>query len=221
MPGITSKSSPGCYVTTSTGYVGAPVEAGDRGQPMPGVVCRSSGVVHILGWVLIYAAGIQCCQKISSGAPLCGHSVSWSRLPEGAMGMGGTLHQGECHGSQGSHCFSDTGTVPQNRICLGWPHSEFPHVTQSGFPGVPPRPVQSCVVSIELQHLLVETANVCLVPKQVPLCCCLSSLGAEGVLGQDKTYGMVTCILGKQGCAAAAGRQTTIAVSHGIEEGET
>lgn len=88
MPGITSKSSPGCYVTTSTGYIGAPVEAGDRGQPMPGVVCGSSGVVHILGWVLISAAGIQCCQKISSGAPLCGHSVSWSRLPEGAMGMG-------------------------------------------------------------------------------------------------------------------------------------
>lgn len=59
-----------------------------------------------------------------------------------------------------------------------------------------------------------ETANVCLVPRQITLSCCLSSLGALGVLGQDKTSG----ILGKQGCAAAAGTQPTTAVSHGIEE---
>lgn len=69
-------------------------------------------------------------------------------------------------------------------------------------------------VSTELQHLLVETANVSLVPKEIRLCCSLSSLGAQGLLGLDKSSGMATHILGKQGCAAGAGTQPMNAVSH-------
>lgn len=57
----------------------APTEAGDRGQPVPGVVCRSSGVVLLLG-PCENAAEIQCCQKISS---LWSLSVVELRVPQG------------------------------------------------------------------------------------------------------------------------------------------